>query len=427
MRTLKLTLLTFVSMLLYNNSVAQNRELIILADKAAMVSPVVNTNPDKKYRIKNLDYGMTIGIERTPGGRIWACWVGGGDDGNAFFVLAWSDNDGKKWSDTKVVIDPHDESLPLKRRTIVGQLWTDPKGRLWLFFDQAMTYYDGRNGNWYTICENPDDKNPVWSDPVYIGFGSTLQKPTIASSGEWILPVSLWPRHRMDIKFEKGWKENPLKGAYKELDPLRGAHVFISQDEGKTWIRRGMVKYPKPSYDEHLIIELTDGTWWMTARTGLGIWQSFSTDKGYSWTEPTLYQEHVDSRHFIMRLNSGNLLLVRHGINSKLKHRSHLRASLSTDDGKTWIGSLLLDERGGVSYPTGFQTLDGYIYISYDYLRTSKGEILMARFNETDILSKKIVSPRGGLRMMISKPGKVEQSEANLAKKAKAKAAASKK
>ena len=56
-----------------------------------MIPPLVNTNPGKKYNAKNLDYGMTIGIERTPGGRIWACWVGGGDNANAFFVLAWSD------------------------------------------------------------------------------------------------------------------------------------------------------------------------------------------------------------------------------------------------------------------------------------------------------------------------------------------------
>lgn len=73
------------------------------------------------------------------------------------------------------------------------------------------------------------------------------------------------------------------------------------------------VKYPSPSFDEHLTIEKKDGSWWMTARTGVGIWQSYSTDKGFTWTEPEKYQEHVNSRHFILRLKSGNLLLVRHG------------------------------------------------------------------------------------------------------------------
>ena len=73
---------------------------------------------------------------------------------------------------------------------------------------------------------------------------------------------------------------------------------MVSTDQGTTWEFRGMVKYPSPSFDEHLTIEKKDGSWWMTARTGVGIWQSYSTDKGFTWTEPEKYQEHVNSRHF---------------------------------------------------------------------------------------------------------------------------------
>jgi len=52
--------------------------------------------PDYDY--DRLDYGMTIGIERTPGGTIWACWVAGGDDPKAFFALPTSDDQGETWS-----------------------------------------------------------------------------------------------------------------------------------------------------------------------------------------------------------------------------------------------------------------------------------------------------------------------------------------
>ena len=110
------------------------RSLFKACDSFAMEPPIIKKVTDKKYTRKILDYGMTIGIERTPKGRIWNCWVGGGDNADAFFLLAWSDNDGKKWSDTKFVIDPHNNTLPFKRRTIVGQLWTDPLGRLWLLW-----------------------------------------------------------------------------------------------------------------------------------------------------------------------------------------------------------------------------------------------------------------------------------------------------
>lgn len=379
-------------------------------DDPALVPPVINTHPSKKYNAKNLDYGMTIGIERTPKGRIWACWVGGGDDSKAFFVLAYSDNDGEKWSKTKVVIDPHDKNLEENRRTIVGNLWTDPKGRLWLFFDQAMTYYDGRGGMWYTICENPDDKLPVWSAPIRFCNGFALNKPTILPNGSWMLPVSLWNRQVIDIILDKSRRRNIYHDSYHELDSLRGAQVYLTQDEGKTWKFQGMVKFPKPRHDEHHVTVLKDGSLWMTCRTMDGIWQSFSQDEGKTWSVPTKYLEHVNSRHFIRRLSSGKLLLVKHGKpNENTLKRSHLAAYLSDDDGRSWKGGLMLDERTGVSYPDGFEAPDHSIYISYDHNRSKDGEILMARFTEQDILAGKIISPKGRLQMIISKPGKIKK------------------
>ncbi len=45
----------------------------------ALIPPTLNTAPLPKYDYDKLDYGMTIGIDRTPKGRLWACWVAGGD------------------------------------------------------------------------------------------------------------------------------------------------------------------------------------------------------------------------------------------------------------------------------------------------------------------------------------------------------------
>ena len=97
--------------------------------------------------------------------------------------------------------------------------------------------------------------------------------------------------------------------------------------------------------------------------------------------------------------------MVKHGeINERTKTRSKLMAFLSDDEGKSWHGGLMLDERRGVSYPDGFQTEDGVIYISYDRNRSTDGEILMARFTEDDILSKKFSSTGSKTKMIISKP-----------------------
>ena len=397
-------------------------EYMDMMDSLSMEPPQIQTDFHRKYKVKNLDYGMTIGIERTAGGRIWNCFVAGGDNEDAYFVLNWSDDNGKTWTDSKYVIDSHDKSLPFARRTIVGQLWTDPLGRLWLFYDQSVTYYYGSSTNWYSICENPDDENPVWSEPKFLGIGCTLNKPTVMSTGEWVLPVSIWDRNTMAYTVLKDvWTDEEFRASKAELDPVRGAHVYVSMDQGKSWTDRGMVRFPHPTFDEHIIIELGDGRWWMTGRVGIGtrnsgIIQSFSSDKGHTWSEPEMYQPHISSRHFITRLASGNLVMVRHGrFDECTKTRTNLTAFISDDDGKTWKGGLLLDDTYDISYPTGFQAPDGYIYVSYDLQRTRRGEIYLVKMTEEDILAGKIVSPEGFLKHMIFKPGKVEKSKANVA------------
>ena len=404
-------------------------QFIAMMDSLSMEPPQIESEFHKKYKVRNLDYGMTIGIERTPGGRIWNCFVAGGDNEDAYFVLNWSDDDGKTWTDSKFVIDPHDPSLPFARRVIVGQLWTDPQGRLWLFYDQSMTYYYGSSTNWYSICENPDADEPVWSEPTYLGIGCSLNKPTVMSTGEWVLPVSIWSRKTMAYTTLKNvLSDEEFRASKSDLDPMRGAHVYVSTDQGKTWEDRGMTVFPEPTFDEHQFVELEDGRWWMTARVGIGtnksgIMQSFSSDRGYTWTEPEMYQPHISSRHFVRRLASGNLVLVRHGrYDECTPTRTNLTAFISDDEGKTWKGGLLLDDTFDISYPTGFQAPDGYIYVSYDLQRTKRGEIYMVKFTEEDVLAGKIVSKDGYLKNLIFKPGKVEKSKANKAARKAAKA-----
>lgn len=364
----------------------------------ALETPVLNTNPLPDYDYDRLDYGMTIGCERTPGGRIWACWVGGGDNDKGFFVLSTSDDEGESWSKPRLVIDPHRPEHPHARRTLVGNLWTDPSGKLWLFFDQAMTYFEGRAGLWVTTCENPDADNPAWSTPRRIWDGCALNKPIIRSNGEWLLISSIWDRGR---------NQPPFKESFPELDSLRMANLLVSTDQGATWTRRGGVRFEGPSFDESHVIERKDGSLWITTRTNHGLYESVSTDGGTTWAQPTPSKiAHISSRHHLRRLASGRLLLVKHGvrIDEAPGERSHLTAFLSEDEGHTWQGGLLLDERATISYPDGFQSPDGTLFVSYDYNRDSHGEILLARFTEEDVLAGKLVNPKSRLRSLISRP-----------------------
>lgn len=351
-----------------------------------------------------LDYGMNLGLERTAGGRLWACWIGGGDSEAGYAVLATSDDDGFTWSPPRLVIDPHLSSLGIARRTLVGALWRDPLGRLWLFFDQSLGYFDGRAGLWCIRCDDPDADRPLWSEPRRLWHGCTLNKPIVTGDGTWLLPVSLWDRRQIHGRFV---------GCFPELDHLRGAHVLASTDQGRHWTDRGFVVLPHPQFDEHHLVERRDGRLWLTARTALGIHEAFSQDGGTTWSPPvpsairTVMQPMSwginSSRHHLSRLRSGRLLLIKHGagIADAPTQRSHLCAFLSEDDGRTWQGGLMLDERHDVSYPDATQARDGTISASWDRSRQADGEILLAHFREEDVLARRAITPGARLGMLI--------------------------
>ncbi len=370
----------FATLALLKPGQAQDQALLDLS----LEPPVINTHPGPAYADQVRTGNMIIGLDRTTQGRLWACWVGNGDNPNGFFMLATSDDAGKTWSKPRVVIDPQDgerNGVRYERRALVGNLWTDPQGRLWCFFDQSLGYFDGRGGDWFIRCDDPDAADPVWTKPERFADGCTLNKPTVLSSGDWLLPVSLWTRDRIG-----GPGTN--KEAHKDLDSIRMANVFASTDQGKTWKRRGGVAFPRTDFDEHMIIERLDGSLWMLARTKDGISESVSKDKGATWSEPQPSSiQNPSARFFIRRLASGKLLLVKNGpINVRLPRRSNLKAFLSADDGKTWSKGLLIDDRSEVSYPDGFQSPDGTIHILYDWNRHSDAEILLSKFREEDIL-----------------------------------------
>jgi photosystem II stability/assembly factor-like uncharacterized protein len=362
------------------------------------VAPVpVQTSPGGAYTSAALDYAMVLGIDRTPKGRLWAAWIAGGDSDKGLVVAASSDDDGATWSEPRLVIDPSDSPTGLTRRALVGNFWTDPTGKLWLFYDQSMGYFDGRAGVWATVCDDPDAKVPVWSAPRRIWHGATLNKPTVLADGTWLLPISLWDRGKI--------RPAELKEEFHELDEFRMANVFASTDQGKTWERRGGIAFPKPNFDEHSLVELKDGRLWMLARTGDGLAESFSTDKGATWSEPRPSAiKHTAARVFLRRLASGRILLVKHGaIDERTAKRSHLTAYLSDDDGQTWSRGLLLDERASVSYPDGFQAPDGSITVIYDHNRAADREILTARFTEADIRACAFTSPQARSKAIVHK------------------------
>ena len=346
--------------------------------------PPVNFSPSEDYAKREINYQGVPSIARSPSGRLWAVWYAGpkGEDIYNYLLAATSTDDGKTWSEIKFLIDP-DGDGPLRACNPV--FWTDPDGTLWLFWCQFPESKTTQSLVYAMSTSNPDDVNPTWTKPRSIFQGVTQNKPIVNHQGDWLLPVAIW----------------------YQPDSIR---VAVSSDRGETWSLRGTANVPEAkdrNCDEPMIVEVgTDLL--MLVRTKYGIGRSTSTDCGRTWepvTPTTL--PHTPTRLYLSKLNSGNLLLVKHGpLEGKPVGRKKLTAYLSKDGGTTWEGGLLLDERPGVSYPDGTQADDGTIYLIYDRDRYGEREVLFSTFTEEDILAKKPVSDKFRTKQLINKaPG----------------------
>jgi hypothetical protein len=383
------------------------------------LEPAVITNPGPEYSDEFRCYQAAPSVEYIADGRLWAAWFGGGmtEDKDTCILLATSGDGGNTWGKIKLAVDPdctgtvdgfdpaswpsndqigRDPRITGPRRLAGPCIWKDPQGRLWLFFQQEKR--NAKDGIfrpmvlWSMMTENPKDENPVWSKPRAIAIGVMLNKPTVLSTGEWLLPVACW------------------RG---ELS----AGVVVSRDSGASFEYLGGAGiFPEKgrNCDEHMIIERRDGSLLMLVRGHFSkIMESVSTDRGKTWTP--MHQKdadrwqlaHANSRFFVRRLASGNLLLVKHGALGELViPRSRLMAFLSDDDGRSWKGGLMLDDRLLVSYPDGTEGDHGQLYVTYDYERQGNmpggKSIHLARFTETDVLAGRIVTKGSQSQLLVN-------------------------
>jgi len=337
-------------------------------NNAHLNPPKIIRNPasESNYNINSRKFTGIPSLAVTREGRLWAVWYTGitpAEDENNYVVVSTSGDNGITW-DEVLAIDP-DGPGPV--RAYDPEVWTDPEGKLWIFWAQHIQPVRATNcGVWAITTKEGGSADPEWTSPKRISDGVMMCKPVILSSGEWVLPVSFWQL-----------TENSAK-------------MVVSEDRGQTWSVRGGVNVPENfrNFDEHMIVESKNGSLRMLVRTNYGIGESISTDRGHNWSPlvPSRIQ-HPPARFFISRLNSGSLLLVKHGPVDMKTGRSHLMAFISEDDGFSWSDGLLIDERPGVSYPDGQQTADGKIWLIYDYNRTKDQNILMTSFTEDDVVS----------------------------------------
>ena len=350
--------------------------------------PAVLSNPtDSKYLDGNRAWqGIPAIAKDEASGRLFASWYSGGEgEGSENFALLYtSTDDGNTWSGPIVAID---HEYPV--RIFDPNLWVDPDGRLWWFWSQSFTKQDGVFGVWMMYTDNPNSENPMWSEPLRVANGVAMNDPIVLSSGEWLLSTAIW-------------EGSPYVEQYSNE---RFSNVYISTDKGASWSYLGSVpSYENGrSYDENMIIEQTDGTLRMLIRTQSGIEESFSYDRGHTWTAAVdTNLTKVSSRFYIHTLRSGHQMMIYNNPEQNSTERSHLSVTLSLDGGKSWPYKFVIDERISTSYPDAFEDAEGNIYIIYDHGRSEHGEILMAKIQESDIIAGTLLNDASHLGKLVN-------------------------
>ena len=367
--------------------------------QASFIYYPTKDNPESRFANANRYFQGISSIERTSKGTFYVSFYGGmktEESGN--FVVVFRSRDPKSdFGEPWLAI----EAPTPECRTFDSCLWIDPMNRLWIFYAQSYTYIDGRIGVWAAVCDDPDADEPHFSEPRRIANGVMMNKPTVLSSGEWLLPCAIWCDEFSD---------------HNDLPEERFSNVYCSWDNGNSFKLIGHSDYADRSTDEHMIVELKNGKLWMLIRGKHGIGQAFSDDKGYTWYDVAFSGiKNPCSRFHIRRLRSGRLLLINHKnyYGQDENHviagfgRNNLTAMLSDDEGRTWSQGLLFEERDMCAYPDATETEDGRIFVVYDRERYAAREILIASFTEEDILAQKLVTEGSFVKSVINHGAKV--------------------
>lgn len=338
-------------------------------------------NATRDARVMNRSWQGIPSIAAGKDGReIYITWyTGGSTEGSGNYItVAASLNKGKTWMNDKLVVYPADPGV---LRFFDPCLWTDKNNDVWLTWAKSHGFWDGVGGVW-TSKLSWSTKGIKHSDVKQLCKGILMNKPTyIASKNEVLFPVSLW---NLAPSTSANQGTFIYKSSYSGMPPVLDSLQLLSQLYVNDSIR---------SFDEHQIVELNlKGRMMCMVRTKTGICYAISMDYGHTWgrLRPfTAVGPTATSRFHISRLRSGKILLIA----NNSRDRTNLTAFLSSDEGRTWSGRLVLDKRANISYPDATQTPDGYIHVVYDRGRFREKEILYCKFSEKNIFSRINVIP----------------------------------
>ncbi len=337
---------------------------------------------DPSYRLANRAYQATPTIARTGPNRYWTAWRADNttaDEGPGnFVVLAYSKSGGEGVKEYGyLTYSPNHPG----NQVIDPMLWTDPDGRLWLFYGVVGNNkrYDGVGGSWAVVLDNPNAESPVWGEPFRLSYYGVPRRP-VKVNEKWYMAVDSWRfsaeypplymNHVGPHLYELDWHKQKIKHISKLPPNNKGQYTGFFETE---------------------FVQRSDGSVLALLRSTGGTSQmqySVSNDLMRTWTpwqDYTVIAPSSSSRAWLGRTPSGHLLLC---WNNDLVRRT-LTVALSNDDGATYQYKRVIepDSSDQASYPVVAFGDNGEIFVIYDNGRISKKQIRISKLIEQEIIS----------------------------------------
>lgn len=297
-------------------------------------------------------------------GRILFCYsqfYGGGQDYSPSAIAAiHSDDQGKTWSEPRIVVPTGDNQNLMSVSLLRLQ-----SGKLALF-------YCAKKNKWlqcHPFMRVSTDEGATWGPAVSVGtapgyFELNNDRAVQLRSGRLILPLSLY-------------RSTGTKDEQASWDSRAIILWYYSDDEGATWTESStwwsLPVVTHAGLQEPGVVELADGSLFSWSRTDTGAQYGFrSTDGGQTWSAPAPTElKSPESPASIKRWPKSDTLFAvyndhsgRFPLSANPKQRSPLVAAFSTDGGRTWPTRQLIEDD-----PTGW-----YCYIAIHY--TDNGVLL---------------------------------------------------
>jgi len=218
-----------------------------------------------------------------------------------------------------------------------------PNGELWLFYDVVFGSH-WRDALPYVQHSSDDGQSWGTAEMLFYQPGLMFRSRPQVIGGRIIVPVY----------DEVRWQ----------------SMMMISEDNEQSWQFSERITTANGNIHPCLYqtVEGNLGALLRPGGKGGFLWQTESTDKGWSWSKPVeTNQKNPNSGFDVWQTGKGRLVLAN---NPSSTGRNPLTISLSSD-GKNWTHSRVIEsDEGEFSYPCLWQTPDKRMHLVYTHQRT---------------------------------------------------------